>query len=75
MPRLSQAEIRNNAIAFVHEWKDEASERAESASRRPQSTLERLLKQSGTKTRDSATLIPDEPNTWGVIRLDLDIVE
>ncbi len=45
------------------------------ASRRPQSTLERLLKQSGTKTRDSATLIPDEPNTWGVIRLDLDIVD
>ncbi len=30
MPRLSQAEIRNNAIAFVHEWKDETSERAES---------------------------------------------
>ena len=30
MPRLSQAEIRNNAIAFVHEWKDESRERAES---------------------------------------------
>lgn len=30
MPRLSQAEIRNNAIGFVHEWKDETSERAES---------------------------------------------
>lgn len=30
MPRLSQAEIRNNAIAFVHDWKDETSERAES---------------------------------------------
>lgn len=30
MPRLSQAEIRNNAIAFVHEWKDETSERSES---------------------------------------------
>ncbi len=30
MPRLSQAEIRNNAIAFVHEWKDETRERAES---------------------------------------------
>ncbi len=29
MPRLSQAEIRNNAIAFVHEWKDETRERAE----------------------------------------------
>ena len=45
------------------------------ASRRPQSVLERLLKQSGTKTRDTATLIPDEPNSWGVIRVDLDIVE
>jgi hypothetical protein len=30
MPRLSQAEIRNNAIAFVHEWKDETREKAES---------------------------------------------
>ncbi len=30
MPRLSQAEIRNNAITFVHEWKDESRERAES---------------------------------------------
>ena len=29
MPRLSQADIRNNAIAFVHEWKDETRERAE----------------------------------------------
>ncbi len=45
------------------------------ASRRPQSALERLLKQSGTKSRDSATLIPDEPNSWGVIRVDLDIID
>ena len=30
MPRLSQAEIRNNAISFVHDWKDETRERAES---------------------------------------------
>ena len=45
------------------------------ASRRPQSALERLLKQSGTRTRDTTTLIPDEPNSWGVIRIDLDIVE
>jgi hypothetical protein len=30
MPRLTQQEIRNNAIAFVHEWKDESRERAES---------------------------------------------
>lgn len=30
MPRLTQAEIRNNAIAFVHDWKDETRERAES---------------------------------------------
>jgi hypothetical protein len=29
MPQLTQAEIRNNAIAFVHEWKDETRERAE----------------------------------------------
>lgn len=30
MPRLTQQEIRMNAIAFVHEWKDESRERAES---------------------------------------------
>ena len=43
--------------------------------RNPQSLLERMLKQSGTKTRDSGTLIPDEPDQWGVIKIDLDIVE
>jgi hypothetical protein len=30
MPRLTQQEIRNNAVAFVHEWKGESRERAES---------------------------------------------
>lgn len=30
MPQLTQAEIRANAIEFVHEWKDESRERAES---------------------------------------------
>lgn len=30
MPQLTQAEIRNNAVSFVHEWKDESRERAES---------------------------------------------
>ncbi len=28
--KVTQSEIRNNAIAFVHEWKDELRERAES---------------------------------------------
>ena len=30
MPKLSQAEIRQNAVEFVHEWKDESSEESES---------------------------------------------
>jgi hypothetical protein len=30
MPRLTQSEIRNNAITFVHDWKTETRERAES---------------------------------------------
>jgi hypothetical protein len=30
MPKLTQAEIRQNAVEFVHEWKDETSEHAES---------------------------------------------
>jgi len=29
MPQLTQAEIRNNAVSFVHEWKEETRERAE----------------------------------------------
>ncbi len=29
MPQLTQAEIRNNAVAFVREWKEESRERAE----------------------------------------------
>ncbi len=32
MARLTQQEIRQNAIAFVHEWKGEKRERAESQS-------------------------------------------
>ncbi len=32
MPQLTQAEIRTNAVAFVHEWKAEARERAEAQS-------------------------------------------
>ena len=44
-------------------------------SRNSQSMLEQMLKQSGTKTRDSGTLIPDEPNGWGVLRVDLDIID
>lgn len=30
MPRLTQQEIRNNAITFIHDWKGETRERAES---------------------------------------------
>jgi hypothetical protein len=45
------------------------------ASRNAQSPLERLLRQSGTRTRDVGTLIPDEPDQWGVVRVDLDIVD
>jgi hypothetical protein len=44
-------------------------------SRSPQSPLERLLKQSGTRTRDAGTLIPDQPDQWGVVTVDLDIVD
>lgn len=44
-------------------------------SRNSKSTLEKLLNQGGTKTRDSGTLIPDEPDSWGVLRVDLDIVD
>lgn len=29
MPQLTQAEIRNNAVAFVQEWREESRERAE----------------------------------------------
>ena len=32
MPKLTQSEIRQNAVEFVHEWKDETSEHAESQS-------------------------------------------
>lgn len=32
MPQLTQNEIRNNAISFVHEWKDEERESAEAQS-------------------------------------------
>jgi len=44
-------------------------------SRSPKSPLEALLSQSGSKTRDAETIIPDEPNAWGVLRVDLDIID
>lgn len=61
MPRLSQAEIRNNAIAFVHEWKGETRESAESQTfwneffevfgvkRRSVAVFERAVKRSSGK--------------------------
>jgi hypothetical protein len=44
-------------------------------SRDAQSPLERLLRQSGTRSRDAGTIVPDEPDQWGVVRVDLDIVD
>ena len=46
----------------------------EATARSSQSILEQILKQSGVRSRDGDTLIPDEPNSWGVFRLDLNIV-
>ena len=50
MPQLTQTEIRNNAIAFVHEWKDETRERAES-----QTFWNEFLSIFGIKRRRVAT--------------------
>lgn len=62
MPRLTQQEIRQNAIAFVHEWKGEKRERAESQSfwndflsifgikRRQVAVFERAVKKNNQNT-------------------------
>ena len=42
--------------------------------RSPETILERILTQSGAKTRDNGT-VSDEPDQWGVIHLDINIVE
>ncbi|HEX8176140.1 MAG TPA: DNA methyltransferase [Pyrinomonadaceae bacterium] len=59
MPQLTQAEIRNNAVAFVHEWRDETRERAEAQTfwnefleifgvkRRKVAVFEKAVKKSG----------------------------
>ena len=61
MPQLTQAEIRNNAVSFVHEWKDETRERAEAQTfwneflaifgvqRRRVGVFERAVKKAGGK--------------------------
>lgn len=61
MPQLTQAEIRNNAIGFVHEWKDETRERAEAQTfwnefleifgkrRRSVAVYEKAVKKAGGK--------------------------
>ncbi len=38
------------------------------------SPLQKILRQSGTATRDAQTVV-DRPDTWGVVRLDLNIVK
>ncbi len=43
--------------------------------RAPLSPLEQILTQSGTRTRDSGTLLPDEPDQWGVVHIELGVVE
>jgi hypothetical protein len=61
MPQLTQAEIRNNAVAFVHEWKDATRERAEAQTfwnefleifgvrRRRVAVFEKAVKKAGGK--------------------------
>jgi hypothetical protein len=39
------------------------------------SALEAKISQSGTKTRSSGTLLAEEPDSWGVIRLDFDVID
>jgi hypothetical protein len=43
--------------------------------RGPFSDLMQIITQSGTKTRDAGLLIKDEPDQWGVIHLDVTIIE
>jgi hypothetical protein len=61
MPQLTQAEIRSNAVSFVHEWKDETRERAEAQTfwnefleifgvkRRKVAVFEKAVKKTGGK--------------------------
>lgn len=61
MPQLTQAEIRNNAVSFVHEWKETTRERAEAQTfwnefleifgvrRRRVAVFEKAVKKAGGK--------------------------
>lgn len=60
MPRLSQVEIKNNALAFVHEWKDETSERAES-----QTFWNEFFQVFGLRRRDVAVFEKAVPRSQG----------
>jgi len=67
MPQLTQAEIRNNAIAFVHEWKDETRERAEA-----QTFWNEFLEIFGVKRRKVAVFekaVKKTGGTYGAIDL------
>ena len=67
MPRLSQAEIRNNAIAFVHDWKGETRERGES-----QTFWNEFLQIFGIKRRQVAIFeraVPKNNQNTGAIDL------
>lgn len=67
MPRLSQQEIRNNAITFVHDWKDESKEKAES-----QTFWNEFLEIFGIKRRQVAVFeksVPRNDQKTGAIDL------
>ncbi len=67
MPRLSQAEIRNNAITFVHDWEDETNERAES-----QTFWNEFFEVFGVKRRSVAVFeraVQRSPGKFGKIDL------
>lgn len=57
MPQLTQAEIRNNAVAFIQEWREESRERAEA-----QTFWNKFLEPKGTSVRytDPLTRIAEQ---------------
>jgi hypothetical protein len=45
------------------------------SARSARSPLESVLVRSGIRSRDSGTVIPEAPDQWGVVHLDLNVVE
>ena len=67
--------IEHYVVILSKDYVDFSFYETDAVNREATSTLEKLLSQSGRRTRRSGLVIRDEPNSWDIIRFDVRIVK